>query len=87
MSRSPSAFVCPCDGARHRVAAAREYVQEFTNQLFQLANPLAGGKEAGFAEGGANPGYCRLDGKYVQNLLCKCQEQGGSLTAYPSIAS
>lgn len=73
--------------AGRRVIQCVGCVQEFTNQLFQLANPLAAGKEVGFNEGAANPGYCRLDDKYVQNLLCKCQEQGGSLTAYPSIAS
>lgn len=62
-------------------------LQEFTNQLFQLANPLASSKGVTFNQGTDNPGYCRLDDKYVQNLLAKCQEQGGSLTAYPSIAS
>jgi hypothetical protein len=62
-------------------------LQEFTNQLFQLANPLAAAKPVCFNSGSDSPGYCRLDDKYVQNLLSKCQEQGGSLTAYPSIAS
>ena len=50
-------------------------MQEFTNQLFQLANPLAAAKPVAFNSGGDDPGYCRLDDKYVQNLLSKCQEQ------------
>jgi hypothetical protein len=61
-------------------------VQDFTNQLFQLANPSST-KDVGFNDAGKDPGYCRLDEKYVQNLLCKCQEQGGSLAAYPSMPS
>eukprot|EP01025_Chloroclados_australasicus_P039839 TRINITY_DN4146_c0_g1_i1.p1 TRINITY_DN4146_c0_g1~~TRINITY_DN4146_c0_g1_i1.p1 ORF type:complete len:323 (+),score=26.49 TRINITY_DN4146_c0_g1_i1:100-969(+) len=60
---------------------------EFTNKLFQLANPLSNNTAISFSSGADNPGYCRLEDKYVQNLLTKCQEQGGSLTAYPSIVS
>ena len=63
-------------------------MQEFTNQLFQLANPLAAGQPpAALAAAAGDPGYCRLDAKYVQNLLAKCQEQGGSLTAFPQLAA
>lgn len=61
-------------------------VQEFTNKLFQLASPLSNNGVVSFHPATENPGYARLDDKYVQNLLTKCQEQGGSLTAYPGIA-
>lgn len=69
-------------------------VQEFTNKLFQLANPLAAdqavsfssgednspeGKFAGLHSGSDNPGYNRLEPKYVNNLIEKCVSMGGSL--------
>lgn len=62
-------------------------MQEFTNQLFQLANPLMNGAKVEFNKSTRQGAYCRLEDKYVQNLLQKCREQGGSLTAYPSIVS
>lgn len=67
---------------------------EFTNKLFQLANPLAAdqavsfssgednspeGKFAGLHSGSDNPGYNRLESKYVNNLIEKCVSMGGSL--------
>lgn len=70
------------------------FVQEFTNKLFQLANPLAAdqavsfssaedsspeGKFAGLQSGSDNPGYNRLEPKYVNNLIEKCVSMGGSL--------
>jgi hypothetical protein len=70
---------------KDRKQASSAIVQDFTNQLFQLANPS--NKGLGFNDGAKDSGYCRLDEKYVQNLLCKCQEQGGSLTAYPAMPS
>lgn len=60
---------------------------EFTNQLFQLANPLINRSNVTFNQGPSQGAFCRLEDKYVQNLLQKCREQGGSLTAFPSIVS
>lgn len=88
----------PCSWLASRWACARTVLrlhvpdgeparaQEFTNQLFTLANPLSDKDSFNFSDGARDAGYCRLDVKYVQNLLAKCQEQGGSLTAFPPAA-